>query len=170
MNDLLNNKVSLKNQILYLNENIKKEILTLNNEEKILNNQVVNIYNKYENEINIGNNNPWVIDLETQKPCRFLESTCFNEDYKNIIYNNYINFINSNIHEIMKNKPNKKQIKDFLLIEKLYEEYMKASNNRFILLQDRISNELKISKLEAKNLINLYHKYLREKNNYKKCQ
>jgi len=69
---------------------------------------------------------------------------------------------------------------------------MKTSENRFILLQERISNELQISKYESKvqvfnffkkiikniimmlniylfkkNLVNLYHEYLREKNNYK---
>jgi len=102
-------------------------------------------------------------------------------------------FISTNINEISKIKPSKRKFDDFLLIEKLYEEYMKASENRFILLQERISNELNISKIEAKvykylvilyffekkclsstkllfikkNLVNFYHEYLREKNNYK---
>lgn len=52
--------------------------------------------------------------------------------------------------EIFKSRPNKKSIQNFQMIEKLYEEYMKSSNNRFILLQERISNELKTSKSEAK--------------------
>jgi len=55
-----------------------------------------------------------------------------------------------NMDEIFKSRPNKKSIQNFQMIEKLYEEYMKSSNNRFILLQERISNELKTSKSEAK--------------------
>lgn len=54
------------------------------------------------------------------------------------------------MEEISKKRPNKKEFKNFIIIEKLYEEYMKASKNRFVLLQDRMKNELKISKNEAK--------------------
>ncbi|OUM68031.1 hypothetical protein PIROE2DRAFT_4312, partial [Piromyces sp. E2] len=139
----------------------------LNLEEKKLSIQVSNIYNKYEDEINFGNNNPWIIDRETEKPCHFLDITCLNKEFKKFCNEKYISFITLNMNEISKNRPNKKTIQNFLLIDKLNEEYMKSSNNRFTLLQERISNELNINKKEAKNLIDNYHEYLREKNIYK---
>jgi len=162
-----NNKKLIETNMSNLNEKLNEKFKILKEEEKKLYNEVSNTYSKYENELHFGVINPWIIDSETKKPCLFLELTCLNEEFKKICFENYIKFVETNMNEISINKPNKKEFSNFLLIEKFYEEYMKASNNRFILLQERLSNELNISINEAKNLIDLYHNYLREKNNYK---
>ncbi|ORX56057.1 hypothetical protein BCR36DRAFT_367888 [Piromyces finnis] len=161
-----NNNI-LKENISKINENFKEEINSLEEEEKKLSSQVSSIYYKYENDINFGNNNPWIFDIEIGKPCRFLDLTCLNEEFKNFCNDKYTKFITNNINDINKSRPNKKIIQDFQLLEKLNEEYMKSSNKRFILLEERISNELNTNKSIAANMIDIYHEYLRKKNNYK---